>query len=35
MGIGFTSVGGNMLKENRIIPIVENTQIPIFEFECL
>jgi hypothetical protein len=24
-----------MLKRNRIIPIVENTQIPIFEFECL
>jgi hypothetical protein len=27
--------GRNMLKRNRIIPIVENTQIPIFEFECL
>jgi hypothetical protein len=27
--------GRNMLKRNRIIPVVENTQIPIFEFECL
>jgi hypothetical protein len=35
MIIGFTFVEGNMLKRNRIIPIVENTQIPIFEFECL
>jgi hypothetical protein len=24
-----------MLKRNKIIPIVENTQIPILEFECL
>jgi hypothetical protein len=24
-----------MLKRNRISPIVENTQILIFEFECL
>jgi hypothetical protein len=35
MIIGFTFVEENKLKRNRIIPIVENTQIPIFEFECL
>jgi hypothetical protein len=26
---------GNNAKRNRIIPMKENTQIPIFEFECL
>jgi hypothetical protein len=31
----FTFVKGNKLKRNRIIPIVENTQIPIFKFEYL
>jgi hypothetical protein len=31
--IGFTFVEETMLKRNRINPIVENTQILIFEFE--
>jgi hypothetical protein len=28
-------VEGNKLERNRISPIVENTQIPLFEFEFL
>jgi hypothetical protein len=35
MIIGFTFVEGNNAERNIIFPIVENTQIPIFEFECL
>jgi hypothetical protein len=35
MIIWFTFVGWNHVARYRIIPKVENTQIPIFEFECL
>jgi hypothetical protein len=33
MIIGFTFVEETILKRNRISPIVESTQILIFEFE--